>query len=104
MLTILTFSPLERNSHIGIAEAVTLKVWRPNIRTTTNSITVLKFFIFVSFHFISIFCMNSLSTRIVNLANLIYYINITDKKFIKKKPLEKHFFYNLNIILMMNEY
>lgn len=95
MIIILTFSPLERNSHIGIAEAVALKAWRPNIRTTTNSITVLKFFIFVSFHFISVFCMNSLLTRIVNLANLIYYTNITNEKFkLEKKSLQKHFFYN----------
>ena len=46
MKAFLTFSPLERNSHIGIADAVTLRAQHP--RMTMNSVAVLKIFIAVS--------------------------------------------------------
>lgn len=69
-----------------------------------NSTAVLKFFMFVLFHFISILYKFTFNTYCYSgKFNLLYKweILLMRNSWKKKRFVKKHFFYNLNIILKM---
>ena len=79
MKAFLTFSPLERNSHIGIADAVILRAQHP--RTTVNSVTVLKIFILAVSLLVLIAVTNTPVTLIWRIRSITYVKNSCNEDF-----------------------